>query len=53
VLRRYPGMRDLLEAAFRPLTVDVLRRYNARTQINGEEASAVAADYLQSEGLVP
>jgi osmoprotectant transport system substrate-binding protein len=53
VLRRYPGMRDLLEAAFRPLTVDVLRRYNARTQINGEEASAVAADYLRSEGLVP
>lgn len=52
VLQRYPAMRPALEAAFRPLTVDVLRRYNARTQINGEEASLVAADYLRSQGLV-
>lgn len=52
VLRRYPAMRAPLEAAFRPLTVEVLRRLNARTQIDGEDAGIVAADYLRSEGLL-
>ena len=52
VLKRYPAMRAPLEAAFRPLTVDVLRALNARTQIDGEDAAAVAADYLRSQGLV-
>jgi osmoprotectant transport system substrate-binding protein len=52
VLKRYPGVRAALEAAFRPLTVDVLRRLNARTQIDGEDAAAVATDYLRSEGLL-
>jgi osmoprotectant transport system substrate-binding protein len=52
VLQRYPAMRASLEAAFRPLTVDVLRSLNARTQIDGEDASAVAADYLRQQGLV-
>jgi len=51
-LRRYPAMRASLEAAFRPLTVEVLRRLNARTQIGGEQASAVAADYLRTQGLL-
>lgn len=51
-LRRYPTMRTSLEAAFRPLTVEVLRRLNARTQIDGEQASAVAADYLRTQGLL-
>jgi osmoprotectant transport system substrate-binding protein len=53
VLARYPAMRGALEAAFAPLTVERLRALNARTQINGEDASAVAADYLRSEGLTP
>lgn len=52
VLKRYPGMRGALEAAFAPLTVERLRALNARTQINGEDASKVAADYLRSEGIV-
>lgn len=51
-LRRYPGLRAPIEAAFRPLTVDVLRRLNARTQIDGEDPAAVAADYLRAQGLV-
>lgn len=49
VLRRYPRMRDALDKAFRPLTVDVLQRLNARTQIDGEDASKVAADYLREQ----
>ncbi|QWT20206.1 hypothetical protein KPL74_20985 [Bacillus sp. NP157] len=52
VLQRYPAMRGALQAAFAPLTVERLRALNARTQINGEEASKVAADYLRGEGLV-
>lgn len=52
VLQRYPAMRPLLDAAFRPLTVEVLRKLNARTQIDGEDATKVAADYLKAEGLV-
>jgi osmoprotectant transport system substrate-binding protein len=50
VLKRYPAMRGALEAAFAPLTVERLRALNARTQIDGEDASVVAADYLRSIG---
>lgn len=49
VLRRYPRMREALDKAFGSLTVDVLRRLNARTQIDGEDAAKVAADYLRDE----
>lgn len=52
VLKRYPAMRAPLEAAFRPLTLEALRRLNARTQIDGEDAGVVATDYLRSEGLL-
>ncbi|MET0936912.1 MAG: glycine betaine ABC transporter substrate-binding protein [Luteibacter sp.] len=52
VLRRYPAMRASIEAAFRPLTVEVLRKLNARTQIDGEDPGAVARDYLHAEGLL-
>lgn len=52
VLRRYPAMRAPLEAAFRSLTVERLRRLNARTQIDGEDAGKVAADYLRQEKLL-
>ncbi|MGF6494559.1 osmoprotectant transport system substrate-binding protein [Luteibacter sp. 621] len=51
VLKQYPAMRGALEAAFAPLTVERLRELNARTQINGEDASKVAADYLREQGL--
>lgn len=53
VLRRYPGMRAAIETAFRPLTVDVLRRLNARTQIDGEDPANVARDYLRTVGPTP
>ncbi|NID15923.1 glycine betaine ABC transporter substrate-binding protein [Luteibacter yeojuensis] len=52
VLRRYPGVRAPLEAAFRPLTAEVLRGLNARTQIDGEDAAKVAEGYLRSQGLL-
>lgn len=51
VLKQYPAMRGALEAAFAPLTVERLRELNARTQINGEDASKVATDYLREQGL--
>jgi len=51
MLKQYPAMRGALEAAFAPLTVERLRELNARTQINGEDASKVATDYLREQGL--
>jgi osmoprotectant transport system substrate-binding protein len=51
-LKRYPAARAPLEAAFRPLTVEVLQRLNARTQIDGEDAAKVAEDYLRAQGLL-
>lgn len=53
VLRRYPVMRRALEGAFRPLTVEVLRKLNARTQIDGDDPAVVARDYLHEQGLLP
>jgi osmoprotectant transport system substrate-binding protein len=35
------------------LTVEVLRKLNARTQIDGEDPVVVAQDYLHDAGLVP
>jgi osmoprotectant transport system substrate-binding protein len=46
-------MRASLEAAFRPLTVEVLRKLNARTQIDGDDPAVVARDYLRDVGRVP
>jgi osmoprotectant transport system substrate-binding protein len=46
-------MRASLERAFHPLTVEVLRKLNARTQIDGEDPAVVARDFLRDAGLVP
>lgn len=53
VLQQYPAMRPALEAAFAPLTLQRLRELNRRTQVDGEPAATVAADYLRAEGLTP
>ena len=50
VLRRYPRIRSLLAPVFKALTLPTLRRLNARTQVDGENAAAVAHDFLQHHG---
>ncbi|HXZ00202.1 MAG TPA: glycine betaine ABC transporter substrate-binding protein [Stellaceae bacterium] len=50
VLERYPIIRDSLAPVFAALDTTSLRRLNARIAVDGEVASAVAADYLRSRG---
>lgn len=51
-LARAPGLRQALEPAFRTLTAPVLRRLNARIQLDGEAPAKVARDYLAAQGLL-
>jgi osmoprotectant transport system substrate-binding protein len=52
-LQRYPQLRALLQPVFQALTLDTLRRLNARTQVDGEDAASVARDFLQSQPRKP
>jgi osmoprotectant transport system substrate-binding protein len=48
VLDANPVIAPTLDRVFGTLTLDTLRRLNARIAVDGEDASAVAADYLAS-----
>ncbi len=50
VLKRHPQIRALLAPVFQALTLSTLRRLNARTQVDGENAAAVAHGFLLSHG---
>jgi osmoprotectant transport system substrate-binding protein len=52
VLTANPQIRALLAPLMTSFDADTLRELNARVQINGESAQAVAADYLQRKGLL-
>jgi osmoprotectant transport system substrate-binding protein len=52
VLSANPQIRALLQPLMTSFDADTLRELNARVQINGESAQAVAADYLQRKGLL-
>lgn len=52
VLKKYPQIRALVQPLMQSLDNETLRRLNARVQIDGESAQSVAADYLQSRGLL-
>ncbi|MBS0611896.1 MAG: ABC transporter substrate-binding protein [Proteobacteria bacterium] len=45
-----PQVRDIVKPLMESFDADTLRRLNARVQIDGEAAQAVAADYLKSHG---
>jgi osmoprotectant transport system substrate-binding protein len=47
VLDRNPAIAPALERVFATLTRETLQRLNARIAVDGEEAKAVAADYLK------
>ena len=49
-LRRFPATEALLAPIFKTLTLDRLRHLNARVAVDGEEAGAVARDYLDHLG---
>ncbi|GAA4370245.1 glycine betaine ABC transporter substrate-binding protein [Agromyces bauzanensis] len=51
-LDEHPEIEDALTALSEKLTDDVMRSLNARVDIDGEEPEDVAAEWLESEGLV-
>jgi osmoprotectant transport system substrate-binding protein len=52
VLDTYPQIEADLAPAFEALTIDKLQELNARIQVNGESAEAVAKDFLTSGGFI-
>ncbi len=50
VLAKHPEMARVLDPVFASLSLEVLQGLNARIAVDGEDARAVAADYLQSRG---
>ena len=52
VLKQYPQIADLLAPVFAKLDLTTLQTLNGRVQVGGEAASAVAADFLKTSGLV-
>jgi osmoprotectant transport system substrate-binding protein len=52
VLKQYPQIEALLAPVFAKLDLKTLQTLNGRVQVGGEAASAVAADFLKTSGLV-
>lgn len=52
VLTEYPEIEDILTPAFDALTLEKLQELNARIQVNGEAADAVAEDFLSTGGFL-
>ncbi|OZC88872.1 glycine/betaine ABC transporter substrate-binding protein [Rhodococcus sp. 06-412-2C] len=52
ILEQYPQIADLLAVVSERLTDDLMQELNGRVDIEGEDPSDVAYEWLQSEGLV-
>ena len=52
VLTEYPQIEELLAPVFEALTLETLQELNGRVQVGGEAASAVATDFLTSNGFL-
>ena len=53
VLNEHPEIAAALEPVFASLTRETLQRLNARIAVGGEDAGAVARDYLKSRHFIP
>ncbi len=51
-LKANPKIADILKPIFEALDLATLQELNARVQVNGEPAKAVAADFLKSKGFL-
>jgi osmoprotectant transport system substrate-binding protein len=51
VLARYPAIAPTLDKVFATLTLDALQRLNARIAVDGDDARAVAEEWLRSPAL--
>jgi osmoprotectant transport system substrate-binding protein len=52
IVRAYPQLPAIIRPLMQSLDSDTLRRLNARVQIDGDSAHAVAADFLRTQGFV-
>jgi osmoprotectant transport system substrate-binding protein len=52
VLNQYPQIKDLLAPVFAKLDLTTLQTLNGRIQVGGENAKAVATDWLKSNGFL-
>ncbi len=52
VYDRYPELPDILDPVFESLDLSTLQSLNAKIAVEGEDAKAVARDYLESEGFL-
>jgi osmoprotectant transport system substrate-binding protein len=52
VLKENPKIAEILKPVFASLDLATLQRLNARVQVGGEPAKAVATDYLKSKGFL-
>jgi osmoprotectant transport system substrate-binding protein len=53
VLDQHPEIATALDPVFASLTLATLQRLNARIAVEGEDARAVASDYLNSQHFLP
>jgi osmoprotectant transport system substrate-binding protein len=53
VLDAQPGIAAALDPVFASLTLETLQELNARISVNGEDAGAVARDWLRSRHFLP
>ena len=53
VLNAHPEIADALGPVFASLSLETLQSLNARISVGGEDAAAVARDYLKSRHLLP
>lgn len=53
VLMKYPTIATVIEPVFAGLDLLTLQELNGRVQVNGENAEAVALDYLKRKKFVP
>jgi osmoprotectant transport system substrate-binding protein len=53
VVEAHPEIAKLLDPVFASLTLETLQSLNERIAVEGEEASAVAADYLRAKRFLP
>ena len=53
VLDEHPEIAAALEPVFASLSLETLQMLNARIAVAGEDAGAVAADYLKSKHFLP
>jgi osmoprotectant transport system substrate-binding protein len=52
VLKENPKIAEILKPIFASLDLTTLQKLNARVQVGGEAAKAVATDYLKSKGFL-